>query len=160
MSGARAALLGLTVAALAACGDAEPSPREAEPSPRDAMLAQHLRGLEQGQSHDAGVAADDVRHEHRAQPLDGITTRLALGLAAGPIGPHLIMRDRPELDFGGGTDHGRRRGAHHAHARVHLVPALRQQAQHADAIRLGLGFFEDVAVDVHGGVGGQHRQVA
>src|SRR3954462_5690905 len=52
----------------------------------DAVIAQQLRRLEQRQSHDAGVAARDLAHDPRAEPLDRVRASLALRLAAVPVG--------------------------------------------------------------------------
>src|SRR6186713_1257577 len=59
-----------------------------------ASMPQHLRRFEQRKSHHAGVTPGNVRHENRAETLNGIGTGLALRFATRPIGVNLCRRQR------------------------------------------------------------------
>src|SRR5690348_874251 len=72
----------------------------AAPHP-DAVIPQQLCRFEQRQTHDTRVAARDVAHEHRAEPLDRVRTRLALRLAAVPVRADHLIGELAELDVGG-----------------------------------------------------------
>ena len=117
------------------------------------------RRFEQRQSHDIGVTAGDFLDEHRAEPLDRIGARLALRFAAGPVGAHFERGNLPELDLGVYAAQRRKCVTDDAKSGEDVVLAARQQLQHADAVGLVPWLFEDAAVDMHGGIGRQYRQI-
>src|ERR1051325_3104094 len=56
------------------------------------MRAEQLRGLVEGQPHDAGVAAAQLDHEAPGAALDRIGAGLVVAFAAGGIVPDLVGR--------------------------------------------------------------------
>ena len=109
---------------------------------------------------DARVAAGDVLDEHRAESLDGVRAGLALRFTALPVRVDLRARECREAHLRGRDSPCRTAAAYTRQpvwtscSRPESMPSMR------DASASRLGFAEDLAVDDHGGIGGEHRQIA
>ena len=128
-----------------------------------AGLAQQLRGLVQGQAHDAGVAAGDVFDELRGRALDAVAAGLVVRLLAGAVSGNRFRRQHAEAHFGHLRDLALEGGAAYRNRGEHLVRAARQLIEHGRGFRRVGGLAEDMAVDGDGGVGSEHgarREVA
>src|SRR5258706_3911514 len=119
---------------------------------------QQLRGLEERQADDAGMAAADLAHEHCGAALDGVGAGLVVALAARHVVADLLRRDLAKLHL-----RSRQRGFQalpllQGHGREHLVPLSRKRRENFLGVVAIRRLAEDAAVQRYGGVGGEDRR--
>src|SRR5437016_5795417 len=126
---------------------------------RNARFREQLRRLEERQAHDAGVTPGEVFEEHRAAPLDRVAPGLVAPLAGAPVGQAFRAGEGAEAHHTLAEAHARRAVCAGERPRgQHPMGPARESLEHGDTRVFVGGLAEELAVDHHDGIGGQHRE--